>query len=132
MDETGVYARQVLDEWLAAVNRRDADALVAMYDDSARLLPTFSPHILSTREALRDYFVALAGREGLEVRLHERMVSAEALSPEISGVSGLYSFSFDVDGNLLTFPSRFTMVVDAARRGPIVHHHSSQVPRTLS
>ncbi len=126
------HAREVLDQWLDAVNRGDADTLVAMYDESARLIPTFSPRILSTPGELRDYFVALASRPGLEVRLHERMVAAQALAARISVISGLYSFSFDIDGNQLTFPSRFSMAIDAERQGPIVHHHSSQVPRTLS
>ena len=47
-------------------------------------------------------------------------------------VNGIYDFQFLMDGTLLTFPSRFTFVIDLEKESPILHHHSSQVPRTLT
>ena len=123
---------ELLDAWVAAVNAADVDRLVGMYAPQARLLPTFSPHFLMGETEIRDYFVALAGRPNLSVELHRDALAEDALSETLAGVSGLYSFRFEVDGELLTFPSRFTFTFDRSAAAPILHHHSSQVPRGLS
>lgn len=125
-------ARELLTIWIQAVNDGDVALLTGLYDSSARLLPTFSPHFLSKPEQIHNYFEQLASREDLSVQLHEGSVVDQQLSESVSGASGLYSFSFRVDGVLLSFASRFSFLVDTTKPAPIIHHHSSQVPRTLN
>ncbi len=125
-------ATDVLDAWLAAVNARDLDTVLGMYADEHVLLATFSPHMIRTDEDTRQYFVQLASREGLNVRLHTRTLTEQRLGDAYSVLVGIYTWNFEVDGDPIAFASRFTFVIDVESDKPIVHHHSSQLPRTLS
>jgi hypothetical protein len=78
------------------------------------------------------YFEQLATRQGVGVKLHDKSLRTQLMSDTLHTLSGVYSFEFEVDQVLLSFPSRFTFVVDLSREKPILHHHSSQVPRNLS
>ena len=118
--------------WAQCVNDGRLDAVIALYHPDAVLMPTFSPHAAATPDAVKDYFTQLATRQGLAVSLHDNTVHALQTGPQGHVVNGIYDFRFDVDGALLTFPSRFTFVIDLALDSPILHHHSSQIPRTLS
>jgi hypothetical protein len=44
---------------------------------------------------------------------------------------GIYCWRFAVDGEPLSFEARFSYFMDTARPRPILHHHSSQIPRML-
>lgn len=48
--------RQILNHWMDAVNSENLEGLLALYDDTAVLIPTFSNRLLSKPEALREYF----------------------------------------------------------------------------
>lgn len=124
-------ARQILDTWVHAVRAGELDSVVGMYAEESVLLPTFSPHRVATEGGLRKYFSALFTREALGVELHEESLRIIPVGATTATLIGIYSFSFAVDGSVLTFPSRFTFVIDTSRQAPILHHHSSQVPRTL-
>jgi hypothetical protein len=124
-------ALELVDVWIDAVNARDVERLVGMYAPQARLLATFSPHFLMGETAIRGYFEALASRPNVSVELHRHSLESMTLRDTFWGASGLYSFRFEIDGDLLTFPSRFTFTFDASQAAPILHHHSSQVPRSL-
>jgi hypothetical protein len=125
-------ARQTLDTWIEKLRANDLDGIVGMYAPGSILLPTFSPHRIDGETGLREYFSALFTRESLQVELHEASLRVIPMSGTAMTLVGIYSFSFVVDDDRLTFPSRFTFVVDTASGTPILHHHSSQVPRTLS
>ena len=126
-------AREILNTWIERVRANDLDGVVGMYADASVLLPTFSPHRINTETGLRDYFAALFTRDGLQVAVHEGSLRVIPMAGTAATLVGIYSFSFVVDDDeRLTFPSRFTFVVDTAADRPILHHHSSQVPRTLS
>lgn len=118
--------------WANCVNQGRLDDVITLYHDSAVLMPTFSPHALKTEEALRDYFTLLSSRENLRVTLHEKTLNCLPTGEQTYVVNGVYDFKFSVDDDLLTFPSRFTFVIDLGKESPILHHHSSQIPRTLS
>jgi hypothetical protein len=123
-------ARTVSDRWLAAVNSRDLDAVLSLYAPDSILLPTFSPHIIRNDERRREYFTRLAERPGLAVSLHEKTFTAQtAGNQEIA--SGIYCFHMEIDGEPYAFEARFTFVIDPQSVNPILHHHSSQIPRTL-
>lgn len=124
-------ATAFLNHWIDAVNAGEAGTLTRMYADDARLLPTFSPHLLRGA-AIRTYFDALVARPNVSAELHHHSVLARSLTDALWDLSGVYSFRFEVDGVLLTFPSRFTFTLDVTSDAPILTHHSSQVPRTLS
>ena len=125
-------AEEVLFQWVSRVCSGNADDIAALYDESAVLIPTFSPHTVTTTEGIRNYFGQLASREGLGVRLHNKALRKQSQCETLHTLSGIYSFEFEVDNVLLSFPSRFTFVVDLSFSKPILHHHSSQVPRNLS
>lgn len=124
-------ARAVCTAWLRAINAGRIDEVVALYADDAILLPTFSPHVLRTPERRRAYFERLAKQPGLEVALHEKTLRVERTGP-VQVASGIYSFRFEIDEVPLTFEARFTFVIDATATRPVLHHHSSQLPRNLA
>lgn len=123
--------RDVLDRWMQAVNRGDVDALLGLYDPQAILIPTFSNRLLNTPEKLREYFEKLGAREDLSIALHEKTLLVQELPGRLFTLGGIYNWRFLVDGELLNFEARFSYVVDLARPQPILHHHSSQIPRVL-
>lgn len=120
-----------LRQWTDRVNARDLEGLLAMYDESAVLIPTFSNRLLSSPPLIREYFVNLCGRDGLTIALHEKTVNAREIRDGILDLCGIYRWGFAVDGEPLTFEARFSYVLDSTRPRPIVHHHSSQIPRML-
>lgn len=124
-------ARDFLDQWMHAVNHADVEKLLSLYDKTAVLIPTFSNKILNTPEKMREYFTKLAEREGLSITLHEKSLYVQSLDNEMSIINGIYNWRFKVDGEPLNFEARFSYVIDCSRPGPILHHHSSQVPRMI-
>lgn len=124
-------AQQFLTTWHDAVNARELETLCGLYDPQAVLIPTFSNRNLRTPAAIRGYFVDLAAREDLQVALHERTLAIQDLGASLRGLSGIYRWQFAVEGEPLGFEARFSFVIDEQRSQPILHHHSSQVPRML-
>lgn len=128
---TRLTADNFASHWAELINTGNLDAVINLYRDDSSLLPTFSPHVVTDPMAVRDYFESLGSRESLNVKLHESTVRSAAVSDDCFVIHGIYSFNFRMDEANLSFPSRFTFVVDLSLDRPIVHHHSSQVPRTL-
>ncbi len=124
--------RNLLDRWIQSVNNGDIEGLLDLYDKGAILIPTFSNRILNTPDKLREYFEKLGSRECLSVGLHEKTVSIQEIQKQIFALAGIYNWRFNVDGEGLNFEARFSYLVDLSRTGPILHHHSSQIPRMLS
>ena len=122
----------ILKTWIERVNAGNLEGVWDMYDESATLLPTFSPHQASTKDAIRAYFEKLASIPGLSVQLHEDTLVAHQISESVECICGNYTFSYEVDGRIQSFASRFTFVMDALNDHPIIHHHSSQVPQPHS
>ena len=125
-------AMDVLVTWIEQVNKRDIDSIMSLYSKDRIFLATFSPHVIRDDARTREYFEQLASRAGMSVRLHERSLSEQMLSDHSSVISGIYTFSFEIDDEPLSFASRFSFVIDLADPHPIRDHHSSQIPRTLS
>lgn len=122
---------EILEAWVSAINSGDVDGVLAMYDEGSVLIPTFSNKMINTPALLREYFEKLAARERLSVSLHRKKVIVQHIRGEVYSMSGLYCWQFDVDDELLSFEARFSYVVDMALPAPILHHHSSQIPRML-
>jgi hypothetical protein len=105
--------------------------VLALYDESAVLIPTFSNRLLSTPETIREYFETLCSREGLTISLHGKPRLVSAVGGGLYVLAGIYRWGFTVDDEPLEFEARFTFLLDLGRPRPILHHHSSQVPRAL-
>ena len=123
---------EFLEFWAGVINQGRIDELVALYCNGAVLMPTFSPHSVRNEIDLRYYFEGLAAKKSLQVRVHENDLDCLKIEKHCYVVSGIYDFSFEVDGAIRTFPSRFTFVIDLENENPILHHHSSQIPSSLT
>ena len=123
--------KDILEQWIQAVNDGNVESLLSLYDNQAVLIPTFSNRLLNTPEKLRDYFEKLGSREELSIALHEKTLIIQELENQIYSLSGIYNWRFTVDGELLNFEARFSYLIDLSKTNPILHHHSSQIPRTL-
>lgn len=123
--------QDVLQKWMQAVNSGDIESLLGLYDSQAVLIPTFSNRLLNARDKLREYFEKLGSREELSIALHEKTLIVQELQNPIFSLSGIYNWRFLVDGELLNFEARFSYILDLSRTSPILHHHSSQIPRML-
>jgi hypothetical protein len=121
----------VLQKWMQAVNTGDVAGLLALYDETAILIPTFSSRILNNSARLRDYFERLGSREDLSIALHDKTMQEQTLGEQIVAISGIYCWRFVIDGELLSFEARFSYLLNLASPHPILHHHSSQIPRVL-
>ncbi|HSI84554.1 MAG: DUF4440 domain-containing protein [Candidatus Methylacidiphilales bacterium] len=117
--------------WMNGLNEGRPNDVVAMYAEDSVLLPTFSPHFLKTPKDREDYFMSLAARPNLRVEMHEKTLKFHTITENVYSACGIYKFIFDVDEATLTFEARFSFVFDLKAPRPILHHHSSQVPRNL-
>ena len=118
--------------WAKLINDGRLEDVISLYHENIVLMPTFSPKTIRDEAGVRDYFVQLAARKGLNVKLHENTVNSVSMGNDKFAVNGIYSFEFELEGAMLSFPARFTFVIDLTDEHPIAHHHSSQIPRTLS
>lgn len=118
-------------DWMSSINNGEVENLLLFYDKNAVLLPTFSNIVLKTPAAIREYFERLSSREELKVSLHEKSLIAQNLRDDITLLSGIYRWEFKIDGYLLNFEARFTFGLNLDQPNPIIHHHSSQIPRML-
>ena len=123
--------REILETWIEAVNNRDIDKIIGLYNAKAVLITTFSPHVVSGHEKVLSYFKELFRHDNLNVLLHEKAYREQQITDTLSCISGIYTFQFEVDEILLSFPSRFNFILDHSTPSPIIHHHSSQFPRAL-
>jgi hypothetical protein len=121
----------LLMRWLDRVNAADIEGVLALYNARAILIPTFSNRLLSGRERISEYFEALCSREALSIALHEKTLIVQSFESKLHTLCGIYCWRFAVDGEMLSFEARFSYLLDLALSNPILHHHSSQIPRTL-
>ena len=122
---------EILNNWLNAVNNGDIENLLALYNEKAVLIPTFSNRILNSPDKIRDYFTQLGNREELSVALHQKTVHTQNISDSIIAICAIYCWRFAVEDELLSFEARFSYLIDVDLTKPILQHHSSQIPRVI-
>ncbi|NBS57177.1 MAG: DUF4440 domain-containing protein [Betaproteobacteria bacterium] len=122
---------EFLKVWMQCVNDAQIESLLSMYNEAAVLIPTFSNRLLSRPAAVREYFERLFSREELSLALHEKTVITQNMGGKIWSMCGIYCWRFAIDGELLNFEARFSYLLDLAQATPILHHHSSQIPRMI-
>lgn len=120
-----------LSSWMQAVNSKDLKGLMGLYNETSILIPTFSNKMLNTRAKIWDYFERLASHDELNVSLHENTLKVQKISDNIYALSGIYLWKMAVEEELLSFEARFSFVLDISLASPVIHHHSSQIPRML-
>jgi len=123
--------QDILKAWMQCINNGDLESLLALYDKTAVLIPTFSNRVLNTQEKIRAYFEKLSSREELSIALHEKTLIVQSINNDRYALSGIYCWRFALDGELLSFEARFSYMLDLTLSSPIIHHHSSQIPRML-
>jgi hypothetical protein len=121
----------VLKTWMQAINAGDLERVLALYNEKAVLIPTFSNRLLDRPEKIREYFERLCLRDELSLAFHEKTLIVQSVQDEVHSLCGIYCWRFAVEGELLSFEARFSWLVNLALPSPILQHHSSQIPRTL-
>lgn len=115
----------LFDQWNAALQTRDPDAVVALYAKDAILLPTVSNRVRHDHAEIRDYFVSF-----LKKRPYGTINEANVRElGDVAICSGVYTFALTTDGDTSQVPCRFTFVY--RRDGgdwTIIEHHSSMMP----
>jgi uncharacterized protein (TIGR02246 family) len=109
-------------QWNDAIQTKKAKNVVALYDESAILLPTISNQVRLNHEEIEDYFdnflamVPVGHIDESNVRIFD----------QIAINSGIYTFTFK-GGNKVQ--ARYTFVYRwNGQRWMIIEHHSSQMP----
>ena len=123
--------QKIVERWIKLVHQRELENLLALYDHDAIIIPTFSDRIQNTPEKIREYFKKLFSRKNLKLTLHPKTIRTQQLNAILFVVSGIYQWKFTVEDELITYEARFTFVVDISKASPIIHQHSSQIPRMI-
>ncbi|MFZ2726329.1 MAG: hypothetical protein WAX77_08775 [Methylococcaceae bacterium] len=122
---------EILKKWMTAVNEGSIKDLLALYDEQAVLIPTFSNRILNNPQKIQEYFEKLTSREELSIALHQNTLITQPLADETYALCGIYCWRFAIDGELFSFEARFSYLLNLNLERPIIQHHSSQIPRML-
>ncbi|MHC5065178.1 MAG: hypothetical protein ACYTG5_14520 [Planctomycetota bacterium] len=118
----------VLEAWTKAINQRAVEPLLNLYSEGAVVLPTFAAKIADEPGAIRAYFEDLASRSEFGVKLDEDSFRETRIG-YLSVICGLYAFTLGEGKDTKFWASRFTFVLDLSQESPILHHHSSALPK---
>jgi uncharacterized membrane protein YqiK len=118
-----------LHEWTEALaNGHDERPVTALYDKGATLFATLDPKPLETPGEIAAYFHKLTQNPELKATVQSEKID---LFGDAAVASGLYTFSYKKDGQLVELPARYTFVYRKTPHGwTIVRHHSSALPAT--
>ena len=121
----------VLNLWVDKTNSYELENMLEYYDKNAVLLPTFSNKICHGLNDIKSYFKKVFAHKKLLVTIHDKTLITQDLSNDVFSLSGIYLWQFEVNDEKLNFEARFTFLIDINRLRPILHHHSSQIPRGI-
>ena len=116
----------VIEQWANYFNNADTKSILSLYHDSATLLPTFLPKLLTSNNEIKGYFeVAFNGGASVKVNVED------AITRELPGnnylITGSYIFCLGSKGGK-KYLSWYSLLIDLSSDTPIKHHHSSRVP----
>ncbi len=115
--------------WCAAIAtaKGDPSVMVKFYAPNAILVATLSPKILfNTHGGLNDYFTTFTQHPNIHCSTDQLITKVYG---NIAINSGLYTFTYDDNGQTVTVPARFTFVYKKSDESwLIINHHSSKVP----
>jgi len=129
LDQAQAEIHGALHEWTEALgNGHDEKPVTALYDNDATLLATLDPKPLETPAEIAAYFHKLTQNPELKATVQSEKID---LFGDSAVASGLYTFSYRKDGQLVELPARYTFVYRKTPHGwTIVRHHSSALPAT--
>ena len=100
-------AKEVLNDWKKNFDSKNLDGIVNNYSQDGILVSTFG-EILTGREAIKEYFIALFKKDKLSVDyLDEPQVM------ELNGattLTGLYQFNYSENGKMTNVKSRYSCI----------------------
>ena len=119
------------EKFFAYFTTENHDQLVTLFSPDALFIGTISPELVTTPDALREYFVkALSGTRG-EVKANLFGTTATLLTDDVVMVTATWQSERTLDGKMTTNgPSRNTSVMH--KRGDrwfIVQFHNSWKPK---
>jgi len=120
MNEAAVV--DLFNQWNSALSTLEPKNVVALYDETAVLLPTVSNQVRHNHAEIEDYFVNFLQKkpQGTIDESNVRIFGDLAIN------SGVYTFVF---GDGATVQARFTFVYkNNGSEWKIIEHHSSAMP----
>jgi uncharacterized protein (TIGR02246 family) len=122
---------QALQTWLAAVASHTPEKVAALYDSNAVLLPTLRNAVHDTPEERLDYFKMFTGMPKIKGTVNEQ--HPRLLNEDTAMNGGIYTFTFEQDGKMVTVPARFSFTYKKENGAwKIVEHHSSRLPEPVN
>jgi uncharacterized protein (TIGR02246 family) len=113
-------------QWIAAMNRKSAADVVALYAKDAVFFGTTSPVLRDTPALVNEYFKNIANGGDATISMGDHRVQVFG---DVAINTGYYTRASKQDGKEVKSPARFTFVYQL-RQGKwmIVEHHSSVLP----
>ena len=119
-----LIAENLLNEWIDTLKTQDPQQMVALYSESAMLLPTLDSIIRNNSEKIKEYFVSFLAKEPQCKIQHKQIV---VLGDDAVSIMGHYGFKFKGGASA---NARFTYIfVKNEGEWKIEHHHSSLQPQ---
>ncbi|MDG0964526.1 MAG: nuclear transport factor 2 family protein [Opitutales bacterium] len=118
----------LLEKWVSCVTNADLEDLLNMYSPEALLFATFEQKPLDNPSMIRDYFTNFLSRDGAGVELDPQTITHAKLGEHTASSTGLYTFFFNENDQLVRQKARFTFIFNEEDSGSILHHHSSVIP----
>jgi hypothetical protein len=118
----------LLEKWVSCIMKADLEDLLDMYKPEALLFATFDQTPLDTPSLIREYFTNFLSREEVGVELAPQTITHIQLGEGTSSSTGLYTFFFKENDQLIRHKARFTFIFNEENSGSILHHHSSVIP----
>ncbi|MCP4482904.1 MAG: hypothetical protein GY817_09280 [bacterium] len=120
---------EILNKWADSINNGKIDLTLGLYSKNASLLPTFSEKAYLGVDIIKEYFDKLSLNKSVQVNFIKDSIVIEKLADNIFSTGGFYDWVIDSGKKFSNIKARFTFVLDLNSSTPIIHHHSSVVPR---
>lgn len=120
----------IVREWERAFNSGVGDAVARLYAPDAVLWGTLASELTTSPHDIRSYFID-AALAGLKVKLGDHILRTTSSNVAID--AGHYDLFRSRDGQIATFPARYSFVlVKHGAAWLIAHHHSSMQPQPMT
>lgn len=114
--------------WARHFNAGEGEAVARLYIPDAVLWGTLSQDLTLSPDSMTAYFRE-AARLGLTVSLGPH--TARPLAQDIAAIAGHYDLFRTLDGRIMQFPARYSLVlIKQNSNWLIAQHHSSLMPPT--
>ena len=125
MNDQETQARELLDEWISHVGRRDPQAVASLYHPSAQFWGTLASHVRDEPADVLDYFRRFLDREWMEASIGDLRLRSQG---DLMLAAGHYIFRWRnrPGDDEIKARTRFTFVFGRPDgEWTILQHHSS-------